>query len=83
MFEETKNSVQNFVRETSTEDGVRCSLKTMYQPLPDATLVWRNGRIEPPLNAFVGEFDGDVDGAPRLDILACLFFRANKISAIV
>ena len=71
IFDETKSSVQNFVRETtSTDDGVKYSLKTTYQPLPYATLVWRTGRIEPPLNAFVGKFDGDVDGVPLLDILA-------------
>ena len=70
MLDETKNSVQNFVRKTtSTEDGVKCLLKTKYQSLPDATLVWSTGRIESPLNAFVGNFDGDVDGVPLLDIL--------------
>ena len=58
VFDETKSSVQNFVRETSAEDGVKYSLKTTYQPLPDATLVWRTGWIEPPLNAFVGKFEG-------------------------
>ena len=84
MFDQTKGSVQNFIRETTkTEDGVNYSLKTTYQPLKDATLVWRTERIEPPLNAFVGKFDGDVDGVPPLDILAQFFFRANKVSAIV
>ena len=63
----TKSSVRET---TSTEDGVKYSLKTSYQPLPDATLVWRTGRIEPPLNAFVGEFHGDVDGVPLFDVLA-------------
>ena len=56
MFDETENSVQKFVSEaTSTEDGVNYSLKSTYQHLPDATLVWRTGRVEPPLNAFMGK----------------------------
>ena len=84
MFDQTKSSVQNFVRETaSTEDGVKYSLKTTYQHLPDATLVWRTGRIEPPLNAFVGEFDGNVDEVPLLDILVLFLFRTNKVSTII
>ena len=71
MFDQTKSSVKNFVPETtSTEDGVMYSLKSTYQPLPDATLVWHTGRIETPLNAIVGEFDGNFDGVLLLDILA-------------
>ena len=31
------------------------------QPIPDATLVWRTGRIEAPLNAFVRMFRTDVE----------------------
>ena len=41
----------------------------MNQPLTDATSVWRTGRIEPPLNAFVGKFDGD-------GVLSSIFFVA-------
>ena len=71
MFDETKSRVQKFVRETtSTKDDVKYSLKTKYQPLPDATLVWRTGRIEPPLKVFVGKFHGDVDGVSLFDVLA-------------
>ena len=77
MFDETKSSVQNFVRETtSIEDGVNYSLKTTYQPLPDATVVWRTGRIKPPLNAFVGKFDGDVDGVRYSRVV--LFLRQQS-----
>ena len=55
-----KNSVQHFVTEaTSTDDGVKYSLKTTYQPLPDVNLVWCFGWVELPLNAFVGNFSGN------------------------
>ena len=71
MLDETNSSVQDFVRETTiNKDGVKYSLKITYQPLPDATLVWRTGQIERPLNAFVGKLHGDVDGVPLFDVLA-------------
>ena len=42
LFPETKRSVQNLPSEaTSSEDGVKYSLKTTCQSLPDAN--WRTG----------------------------------------
>ena len=44
-------------------------LKTTQRPPPDVTLLWRTGRIESSLNAFVGKFSC----IPLFDILAELF----------
>ena len=71
MFDETESSVLNFVSEAAnTEDGVKYLLKTTYQPLPDATLVWRTVRFVPPLNAFMGRFRCTIDSVPHFVILA-------------
>ena len=57
--------VQHLICEAArTKDGVQYPLKTTDQPLPDATLVWRTGRIGPPLNALMCKFGGNVKRIP-------------------
>ena len=55
----------------------------MYQPLPDAALVWRPGRIEYPLNTFLGKFSCNIVCIPQLDILTELFFRTHEGSTTI
>ena len=65
VLRETKNCNQNFVAEaTSTGNGLKFSFKATYYPLPDATLMWRTGRVEPLFYAFVGKLSGNVFCVP-------------------
>ena len=79
-----KSSVQHLICEAAyTEDGVQYPLKTTDQPLPDATLVRRTGWIEPPLNALMFNFGGDVNLIPFFDTFTELFLRSDKVRTII
>ena len=68
---------------TCTEDGVQYPLKTTDQPLPDATLVWRTERIEPPLNALICKFGGNVRRIQFFDAFTELFLRSDEVRTII
>ena len=68
---------------TGTEDGVQYPLKTRDRTLPDANLVWRAWRVEPPLNALMCNFRGDVERVPFFNIFTELFYRFNEIRTVI
>ena len=84
MFNKTKSSVQHHICEAAcTEDGVQYPLKITEQPLRDATLVWGTGRVEPPFNALMCKFGGNVNRIPFFDTFTELFLRSNEVLTIM
>ena len=46
--------MQYLIRETTyAKNSIKHALETTYQPIPDTTLMWCAGWIEPPLYTFV------------------------------
>ena len=79
-----KSSVQHLIcKATCTEDGVQFPLKTTDQPLPDANLVRRTGQIEPPNNALMCMFGGDVNRTSFFDKFTEVFLRSDKVRTII
>ena len=69
--------MQHLIREeTRAKNSIQHALGAAYQPLPDTTLMWCAGWLEPPLYTFVSELICNVETTLHFSILSRSSFSA-------